>query len=704
MIIPAFILSMKAQNYSNTAKSDSIKSVLAATTTAADSVSLLYDLYDLSHPDSQRQILRTLFYTSLRAGDEKAILDAARRYSISYLGSDSAFNKVKNIIISRPESRERDETLLFMNIQRVANTVPDMNDDDRLQLIAKLITEEDDFNDELHPEQKLDHLLKLYTLVIYLSNEFNSSLLPEYLDKLSDMIGDVDLYTLHNQFYTRMATAYTASEDARKAIEADRQLMKIIDTQEEIAHANGREFANFNRARYNSYRRMLGNYAGLSREEIDDIYRRIENIADKDTALSYAIEKDDLLKAYYLMATEQFDKAIPAIKRQLTLQNSVARRLSLLNMLRLAARNTDDQATLIQAIRDYNSLLESYKHDKSDQKFRELQIKYQVNRLRSKNAEAEIEKRESMVHNARQLLWISLGGLILVLILLAVIYYSYRHARRLSAELASTVESLASERDSLKKMHIKLVEARNRAEASNRAKDEFLHSMSHEIRTPLNAILGFSRQMVRKVPPENRDKIARYSEIINLNGIQLEKIIDDVLYLSSIDLHQVTQKVEEISLDDVLHEVVGQFEKLVQDGVEFKVYYPQEDIRFTANRRGVEQVLSNLINNSIKFTPEGFIEIRCEVDSDSSKLKFIITDTGIGIPADKRDVVFERFSKLNQFSAGTGLGLYISRHIATNLAGDLSIDADYSASSKGTRFIFTIPLRFHHIEKKDENS
>lgn len=688
-----FCLPLGAEAANPTSRIDSLKRMLSNVSAPADSIGLLYDLYDLSHPDSQRQILRTLFYTSQRAGNHKTLLEAARRLSISYLSSDSVFNRVKNIILDLPPSRERDETLAFISIQRANMYVAEMSDDDRLRQIAQLITEEDDFDDEAHPEAKLDHLLKLYTLVIYLSNEFNSSILPEYLDKLEGMVKDVSIPTLHNQFYTRMANVYTASGEAKKAVDADRQLLKIIDTQEDIARSNGREFANFNRSRYNAYRRMLGNYPALSRDEIDQIYNKIRNIADTDKNLTYSINKDDLLSSYYLMATDQFAKAIPVLKKQLTQQNPVSRRLALLNMLRLAAKNIDDEATLIQAMRDYNSLLESYQHDNSDRKYRELQIKYQVNRLRSKNAEAEIERRDNMVHNAHQLMWISIVGFIVVLTLLAIIFFSYRRARRLSAELASTVDSLESERDSLKKMHIQLVEARNRAEASNRAKDEFLHSMSHEIRTPLNAILGFSRQIVRKVPPENRDKIARYSEIINLNGVQLEKIIDDVLYLSSIDLHQVGQKMEEVSVKEIMADVVQQFDKLMQEGVELKVIYPDEDIRFTGNRRGIEQVLSNLLSNSIKFTSKGYVEIRVEIDREAGNISFIVTDTGIGIPADKKDVIFERFSKLNQFSAGTGLGLYISRHIATTLGGDLTIDTDYSSRSQGTRFIFTVPLR-----------
>ncbi len=681
----------------NTSQLDSAKTRLSQLTTAADSVKTLYDIYDLSPTDSHRQILRTLFHVARRAGNEKVQLDAARRFATSYLSTDSISNRIESMLLELPQSRERDETVLFMKVQRAIMKATTLSQEERLQKIAQLIAEDNalEKENEENSHNDLENIRKLYTLVIYLTNEFNSSILPEYIDRLGEMMKGIKIYALRNQFYTQAANTYSAIGEHSKAIEADRHLLEVIETLEKSRQAEGRKFASYDRFRYICYRRMLGNYEALSKNEIEDLYSKLEALAERDKSLAYIFAKDDLTQAYYNMATGNYDKAITAIKKQLTLQNSMGRRLRLLDMLRKAARTSGDQETLLQALRDYNSMLEKYNQENAAQKYRELQIKYEVHQLKADNDMLELEKRDSHLKFAHRIMWIVIVSLVIVIILLVVLFRYYRRAHLLSIKLSNTVENLERERDSLKRMQADLIKARNKAEASNRAKDEFLHSMSHEIRTPLNAILGFSQQIVRKLPEESRIKMDKYCDIIARNAGQLEKIIDDVLYLSSLDPHQLDLKVEPVTALRIMEEASAGISDKISPEVEFKIITTEDaDTEIRTDLKSANQVLSNILNNAAKFTHDGSIELQCTVDMDAKRLSFIVTDTGCGIPSEKKDEIFERFSKLNPFSPGVGLGLFISKQTAETLGGTLYLDTTYPAEAgkTGARFVFTLPI------------
>lgn len=675
---------------------DSAKTQLSQLTTAADSVKTLYDIYDLSPTDSHRQILRTLFHVARRAGNEKVQLDAARRFATSYLSTDSISNRIESMLLELPQSRERDETILFMQVQRAILKATSLSQEERLQKIAQLIAEDNVSEEgEEDTQNDLENIRKLYTLVIYLTNEFNSSILPEYIDRLGEMMKGIKIYALRNQFYTQAANTYSAIGAYSKAIETDRRLLAIIDTLEKDREDEGRKFASYDRFRYICYRRMLGNYEALKKDEIEDLYSKIENLAERNKSLSYIFAKDDLTQAYYNMAIENYDKAIPAIKKQLTLQNSMGRRLRLLDMLRKAARTSGDQETLLQALRDYNTMLEKYNQENAAQKYRELQIKYEVHQLKADNDMLELEKRDSNLKLTQRIMWIVSVSLIIGIILLLVLFRYYRRAHLLSVKLSNTVENLEKERDSLKRMQADLINARNRAEASNRAKDEFLHSMSHEIRTPLNAILGFSQQIVRKLPEESRGKMDRYCDIIAQNAGQLEKIIDDVLYLSSLDLHQLDLKIETVTALRIMEDASAEIADKISPEVEFRLITTEDaDTELRTDLKSANQVLSNLLSKAVKFTHDGFIELRCSVDREAKMLRFIVTDTGCGVPPEKKDEIFERFSKLNPFCPGVGLGLFISKQTAEMLGGTLYLDTTYptETDTSGARFVFTLPI------------
>ncbi len=240
-----------------------------------------------------------------------------------------------------------------------------------------------------------------------------------------------------------------------------------------------------------------------------------------------------------------------------------------------------------------------------------------------------------------------------------------------------------------------LKQAKEKAEESDKLKSAFLANMSHEIRTPMNAILGFSELLKNEqVSKAERDE---YISIIRNKGNELLLIINDIIDISKIEAGDVRIIPEYFSVKDFILEIYQQFsgEKNImnKEQVQFrlKVDRNQEPIIFT-DRSRLKQVFNNLIQNAFKFTYEGFVEIGYELTSESH-VRFSIKDTGIGIPEDKQDIIFERFRQvdesINSQYGGTGLGLAISKNLAVLLGGTISVQ---SKPGHGSNFYVDMPL------------
>ena len=232
-----------------------------------------------------------------------------------------------------------------------------------------------------------------------------------------------------------------------------------------------------------------------------------------------------------------------------------------------------------------------------------------------------------------------------------------------------------------------LIEAKQRAEEADRMKSVFLANMSHEIRTPLNAIVGFSNLLASQV--ESNLELKEYVDIIYHNSDLLLKLINDVLDISSIESDSLNFHFEPCQLLPYCQTIVDSFSTQAPQGIELRVDVPQKDISITTDTYRLQQAIINLINNAIKFTKKGYIELSIRPDQDDEPVVFSITDTGCGIPPEEHENVFKRFVKLNEYVQGTGLGLSITRLIITKLGGKIWIDGNYQ---KGARFVFTLPV------------
>ena len=238
-----------------------------------------------------------------------------------------------------------------------------------------------------------------------------------------------------------------------------------------------------------------------------------------------------------------------------------------------------------------------------------------------------------------------------------------------------------------------MLKAKEKAEESDRLKSAFLANMSHEIRTPMNAIVGLSGLM--SDPEIGLEEKRSFSEIIKENSEVLLQLIDDIVDISRIEAGQITIRPAVCDINSLLSDIHDTFRLQIRDGknVDFLLKSSGGDLKINTctDAQRLKQVITNLISNALKFTEEGIVEFGMTPRDDSSIL-FYVKDTGIGIPADKLDLVFDRFRQVDETGTrnfrGAGLGLSISKSLVELLGGSIWVESE---PGKGSTFFFTIP-------------
>ena len=236
---------------------------------------------------------------------------------------------------------------------------------------------------------------------------------------------------------------------------------------------------------------------------------------------------------------------------------------------------------------------------------------------------------------------------------------------------------------------------RERAEELDRLKSAFLANMSHEIRTPLNAIVGFSQLLAETDDPEERHE---FVEIIDSNNRMLLQLISDILDLAKIESGTMDFKFADMSIKEVINEIVTSFRIKMPDNVALIAPKDSPECQIYSDRMRLTQVISNFLNNAIKYTSEGCIILAYEIIGD--EIKFSVTDTGDGMSQEIQAHIFDRFYKGNTFKQGTGLGLSICETIVNRLGGRIGVNSELG---KGSTFWFTHPYSFSPNAKSPES-
>jgi len=263
-----------------------------------------------------------------------------------------------------------------------------------------------------------------------------------------------------------------------------------------------------------------------------------------------------------------------------------------------------------------------------------------------------------------------------------------RHMTDAQAELRQLNESLDAKVDELAQVNMRLYDM-------NRLKSDFLANMSHELRTPLNSIIGFS-EVLQGIDSLN-DKQRRYAQNIQKSGRVLLEMINDILDLAKLEAGKMELKPSEFRLASVVASQCDMVRPLAEErNIDLSVLVEHADPVCYQDQIKVQQILTNLLSNAIKFTPEGG-RITVEARKHDDELWLIVADTGVGIPEEDRDVIFEKFRQsaavldndgLTREHAGTGLGLSIVRELCKLLGGEVSFESELG---QGSTFKIALP-------------
>jgi PAS domain S-box-containing protein len=245
------------------------------------------------------------------------------------------------------------------------------------------------------------------------------------------------------------------------------------------------------------------------------------------------------------------------------------------------------------------------------------------------------------------------------------------------------------------RVEAELIRAKVEAEKASEAKSQFLANMSHELRTPLNSLLILARLLADNSAANLSPKQVQFAQTIYASGMDLLSLINDLLDLAKIESGAVTSlNVSPARLDELAAELERTFRQLAVDkGLRFAISIdPRAPAVVSTDIGRVKQVLKNLLANAFKFTKEGGVSLRI-APQEPGWLAFAVVDTGIGIPQDKRQVIFEAFQQADGTTSrqygGTGLGLSISRELTRLLGGEIRLETE---AGKGSTFTLLLPL------------
>lgn len=420
-----------------------LRSQLADVKTSNDSLKILFDIYDLTTYDDRRLIGDEIMNIAVRTGQDDVLAEFVPQMAALSRQEESRMKKLLEYANHIDNTDTRKGVKLFVNVMRAVNDVTYTTDEELHDKIieyakANLESSGDQFQD----------VLDLYRLVLYVGRSAKSGLYLEYLDRLDAMIKQLpeNCYQIRNLHFTSMANIHTQNGNGAKAIEADKNLIEVIRGLEEKYKKAGRKYRNYDRFYYISYRRMLRNFKSLSLDEVKEYYTKCAMLAEKDEEVRGDFEGECRPTIYRLMAEHQFAEALPKIKHFMKLSEEWGRdhnvRKEMLGLLVAAADSVGDNAALLSALKEYNKDIQEQLVRNSEETYRSLQIRYDINELREANTQLQLEKKDQQLSENQKLIMVALAAVLVFAVFVMTLYRRNFNLRQRSHDLRRENERL----------------------------------------------------------------------------------------------------------------------------------------------------------------------------------------------------------------------------------------------------------------------
>lgn len=607
---------------------------------------------------------------AVKAKDEyitKLALDALVK---SYATKDK--EKVKQYIDIAKRVLPESHNTLFVNYLYCYNIWMEMRKNNSLELIeqelnelkdeeVKAMTVEEQIRWEYLTGVSLDYL----SLLTHAYREIGKAI--PYIERALDKVSKFPMKDrIHFEILCRyeLSDLYTATEDKKAADEIN----KMIELNREWNSLNTsfeRKFLDESDYYMKQYSLIIFLGDLIDKKETQKYYEKYIGIARKKNKMKSTYET----RARYYKTIGDYQASITYIDSTiLTKQYEPEVLIPLYTVKAGLYYKMKDYKNAYLTLKEGNRLQTKNKSTKREQQMAEMQTRFDVSKL-------ELEKM-SLAYKNKQIALIA-SCILLIGLIAWSIYQRYMVKR-------------------LKKMHRKLMVANEevkrqseKATESEKMKTAFLNSICHEIRTPLNSIAGFSEL----ITDDSLDTATRveFKELILNNSTALLSMVNNILELSELVSSYEPLPVEPTDVYGLcVEEMEILKDRILNPDILCITEADKKEIIIPTNAFYLSRVIGNLLGNAAKFTEKGTITLTCRIDEEQGVVVISITDTGIGIPTDKQEWVFERFTKVDDFKPGTGLGLYICRIIIQRLGGSISIDTCYT---KGCKVLVCIPIK-----------
>lgn len=681
-ILLIYLLAFSLATEGNTAVKDSLSEALPSASSPLQKLEIMTNLMDLSRQEEQMEYAKQLYWLALEEDEDyykEAALTEILRFYVNTDAKDSA--KVYLAEAERElKGKARDFLVTYMKTIMDVRVVYYTKGEDRMKLIEKyklrLETEKD--------MPVLDKISNYYLLGMANSNRVDpknqDAIYKEvcyYMNNLIELSDNIPLRysylfrlntlnilslmeaTPENRVkaslrYLNMQKEYADTKEMKKRpYTSKRHLLNAYSTLATAAETVGKDMATYYFNYFIDLNRKYPEDAAFSAEY--DRYFTSLNYYKSIRDFQKAADYNDSVIYYFRHGDFQFDLTENIV---LTLKDKI-------DCLDSLHRYKD----AYEAYKEYSVLLDSARTRSMENKVEDLEIKKHVDELvvEKKALEIDLQKSRSQLY------------LFLALLILSICFGIFIFFR------LGKIKSLYKE---LQESNRLVIIASEKAQESERMKNAFIKNMCHEVRTPLNAINGFAELITSDgISPEEKKK---FSKIIYTNCHNITSMMNDVLVIAQLDSSNEVLPLEPVHISLLCHHEMNKLKKLQQKpDIHYQVEGDKSNDLIYSDPNHFGIIISHLLNNANKFTNQGSITLSYRPEEEGRIMCICVTDTGCGIPADKSEWIFERFTKNDDFIPGSGLGLYLCRLITQRLNGSLKLDTCYTG---GARFILRLPI------------
>ena len=681
-ILLIYLLAFSLATEGNTAVKDSLSEALPSASSPLQKLEIMTNLMDLSRQEEQVEYAKQLYWLALEEDEDyykEAALTEILRFYVNTDAKDSA--KVYLAEAERElKGKARDFLVTYMKTIMDVRVVYYTKGEDRMKLIEKyklrLETEKD--------MPVLDKISNYYLLGMANSNRVDpknqDAIYKEvcyYMNNLIELSDNIPLRysylfrlntlnilslmeaTPENRVkaslrYLNMQKEYADTKEMKKRpYTSKRHLLNAYSTLATAAETVGKDMATYYFNYFIDLNRKYPEDAAFSAEY--DRYFTSLNYYKSIRDFQKAADYNDSVIYYFRHGNFQFDLTENIV---LTLKDKI-------DCLDSLHRYKD----AYEAYKEYSVLLDSARTRSMENKVEDLEIKKHVDELvvEKKALEIDLQKSRSQLY------------LFLALLILSISFGIFIFFR------LGKIKSLYKE---LQESNRLVIIASEKAQESERMKNAFIKNMCHEVRTPLNAINGFAELITSDgISPEEKKE---FSKIIYTNCHNITSMMNDVLVIAQLDSSNEVLPLEPVHISLLCHHEMNKLKKLQQKpDIHYQVEGDKSNDLIYSDPNHFGIIISHLLNNANKFTNQGSITLSYRPEEEGRIMCICVTATGCGIPADKSEWIFERFTKNDDFIPGSGLGLYLCRLITQRLNGSLKLDTCYTG---GARFILRLPI------------